>query len=93
MPQGDSDVDYHDWFTPLLGDQQTQFSSGRFALVLQCDHRITNPQPLESCHFNVLLEGKIPNRTGGRRDKRGPGLGKRMLSGRPGLQGEPHVDD
>ena len=60
---------------------------------LQCDHWTTNLQPLESCHFHVLLEGKIPNRIGGRRDKRGPGLGKRMLSGRPGLQGEPHVDD
>ena len=70
-----------------------QFSSGRFTLVLQCDHWTTNLQPLESCHFHVLLEGKIPNRIGGRRDKRGPGLGKRMLSGRPGLQGEPHVDD
>ena len=46
---------------------------------------MTNPQLLESCHFHILLEGKIPNKIGGQRDKRGLGLGKRMLSGRPGL--------
>ena len=37
---------------------------------------MTYPQSLESCHFHILLEGKIPNRTGGRRDKKGPGVGK-----------------
>ena len=78
---------------PLPGDQQTQFSGGGFTLVLQCDYWTTNPQPLESCHFYVLLEGEIPNRTRGQRDKRRPGLSKRMLSGRPGLQREPYVDD
>ena len=25
---------------------------------------MTYPQPLESCHFHILLEGKIPNKTG-----------------------------
>ena len=54
---------------------------------------MTYTQLLESCHFHVLLEGKILNRIGGRRDKRGPSLGKRMLSDHPGLQGEPNMDD
>ena len=51
------------------------------------------PQPLESCYFHKLFEGKISNRIGGWRDKRRPGVGKGVLLGHPGLKREPHVDN
>ena len=68
-----------------------QFSGGRLTLVLQCDYRMTYPQPLESSYFRILFEGKVSNKIGGRRDKRKPGVGKGVLPSRPSLKREPHV--
>ena len=81
--------------TVTAGSHPFQVTNKHNFLVVDSpsSYNVINPQPLESCHFYVLPEGKIPNRTGDWRNQRKPGLRKRMLSGCPSLKGEPYVDD
>ena len=81
--------------TAMVEELTRQNQEMRQQLQQEQNHLVDsgNAQPLESCHFYVLPKGKIPNRTGGWRNQRRPGLKKRVLSSSPSLEGEPYLDD
>ena len=65
----------------------------RLSFILQCDHRETHTQQLESNHVHLLLEGKVSNRERCGQGKRRSSTGQRMLLGHTSCQRKPFMDD